>query len=321
MPIAAGRIVRRKRVLTRLVATLITAPFIALLGSFALHEALLSVGRTAHAVTEVEIAGRRVDIWKPAGVLPTEGYPVVLFSPGFASCGRQSVALTEGLSHAGYLVLAPDHRDAACGPSREGRHFEKLSSVWSQKPFLRPESWSDATYRDRRDDLEAILDAVLKQKSFQGIRVDPNRVGLAGHSLGGYTVLGLAGAWPSWKDARVKAVLALSPYCTPYIRKGTLGGLGVPVMYQGGTLDIGVTPFVRRRGGAYDQTSSPKYYIEFGGASHLAWTNLSKSYQPVFLDYALAFFDRYLRGAEDPLVRLLDRPWPKYVSDIRYSMN
>lgn len=318
---SVGRTLRRRRVLRKLVIGLVSLPFLALLASFLLHQGLMSVGRTAHSVMEVEIAGRRVDVWKPTGTAPVEGYPVILFSHGFASCARQSLALTEGLAQAGYLVLAPDHRDAACGPSREGRHFEKLSTIWSQRRFLEPETWSDATYRDRRDDLEAILNAVLKDGSFQGVPLDPQRVGLAGHSLGGYTVLGLAGAWPSWKDSRVKAVLALSAYSTPYIHIGNLGHLDVPVMYQGGTLDIGITPFVRRQGGAYDLTSSPKFYVEMDGATHLAWTNLNKSYQSLILEYALAFFDRYLKGSEDPLARLLERPWPQDVSELRYSLN
>ncbi len=307
--------------LRKLVIALIAAPLVALTGSFGLHQALMSVGRTADALTEIDIAGRHVVIWKPAGKALAEGYPVILFSHGFVSCAQQSMALTEGLAQAGYFVLAPNHRDAACGPSGRRRHFEKLSTLWSQKPFIEPGAWSDATYRDRRDDLEAILDAVLKERTYQGIPIDPNRVGLAGHSLGGYTVLGLAGAWPSWKDSRVKAVLALSPYCTPYMRKGDLGRLSVPVMYQGGTLDIGLTPFVRRRGGAYDLTSTPKFFVEFDGAGHLAWTNLSKSYQPLILEYARAFFDRCLKGVDDPLARLLDRPWPQDISDLRSALN
>ena len=169
-------------------------------------------------------------------------------------------------------------------------------------------------------DLEAILDAILKEKSFQGVPIDSSRIGLAGHSLGGYTVLALAGAWPSWKDRRVKAVLALSPYCAPFIKKGDLGHLDVPVMYQGGTLDVGITPFVRRPGGAYDLTSAPKYFLDLAGAGHFAWTNLNKSYQSIIDDYAVAFFDRYLKGTPGPLAHLVEPPWPQYVSDLKYAL-
>lgn len=303
--------------------TLLGVLAIILAASFALRQFLAMVGRTSHPVVEVNIAGRQVAMWKPSGVAPPDGYPVILFSHGFTGCGIQSVFLTEGLAQAGYLVLAPDHHDAACGPGHEGKLFEKLSTMQSQEPFHSPEAWSEATYRDRGDDVEAVLDAVLTQKPFEDVPIDPRRIGLAGHSLGGYTVLALAGAWPAWKDKRIKAVLALSPYCSPFLRKGNLGHLGVPVMYQGGTLDIGITPFVRRAGGAYDLTSPPKYYVEFRGAGHFAWTNLNKSYESVINDYALAFFDRYLKGPthSDGLSRLLDRPWPKDVKDLRCTLS
>lgn len=294
-----------------------------LVASFALRQFLAMVGRAGHAVVEVQIAGRPVAIWKPSGTAPRDGYPIILFSHGFTGCGTQSAFLTEGLAHAGYFVLAPNHRDAACGPGHEGKLFEKLTTLRSEEPFHSPNDWSEATYRDRGADLEAVLDAILKERSFQGVPIDPSRIGLAGHSLGGYTVLAMAGAWPSWKDRRIKAVLALSPYCTPFITKGDLDHLDVPVMYQGGTRDIGITPYVRRPGGAYDLTSAPKYFIEFAGAGHFAWTNLVKSYQPVINDYALAFFDRYLKGAtnSDALTRLIERPWPTEVSNIKYIKN
>ena len=320
-PVATGGPMQM-RVLKKLGLTLLAVLIVLFLASFALHQFLAMVGRTAHPVAEITIAGRRVAMWKPAGTAPPDGYPVILFSHGFTGCGTQSVFLTEGLAQAGYFVLAPNHPDAGCGPGHEGKLFEKLSTMQSEQPFHNPDAWSKATYGDRRADLEAILDMILKEKSFQGVPIDSSRIGLAGHSLGGYTVLALAGAWPSWKDRRVKAVLALSPYCAPFIMKGDLGHLDVPVMYQGGTLDIGITPSVRRPGGAYDLTSAPKYFLDLAGAGHFAWTNLDKSYQSLINDYAVAFFDRYLKGtiSPDPLAHLLDRPWPNNVSDLKHAM-
>jgi predicted dienelactone hydrolase len=265
-------------------------------------------------------------MWKPAGAAPPDGYPVILFSHGFIGCNTQSIFLTAGLAQAGYLVLAPDHRDSRCGggrtPENETSVSERISSTPSQQPFHKPEAWSDATYRDRGDDVEAILDAILKEKSFQGVPIDSSRIGLAGHSLGGYTVLALAGAWPSWKDRRVKAVLALSPYCAPFVAKGNLGHLDVPVMYQGGTIDIGITPGVARSGGAYDLTSTPKYFVEFSGAGHFAWTNVNRLFHKRITQYSVVFFDRYLKGttAPDPLAPLVEPPWPRFVHDIKYAV-
>jgi predicted dienelactone hydrolase len=295
-----------------------------LVAFLAYHQFLAMVGGAPRAVVEINIAGRKVAMWKPAGAAPPDGYPAILFSHGFTGCGTQSVSLAEALAEAGYFVLAPNHHDAGCGTglSHQGALFANLATARSEAPFRQPNAWSEATYRDRGADLEAILDTILKDRSFQGVPIDSRRIGLAGHSLGGYTVLALAGAWPSWKDRRVKAVLALSPYCAPLITKGDLGHLDVPAMYQGGTLDIGITPSVRRPGGAYDLTSAPKYYLEISGAGHFAWTNLNKSYESLIDDYAVAFFDRYLQAttSPDPLAHLLDHPWRKDVSDLRYAL-
>lgn len=316
-----GREVGRRapRAALATLGTVLLVPFVAFL---VYHQFVTMVGATEHAVAEVEIAGRRVAMWKPVGAAPPDGYPIILFSHGFTGCGTQSVFLTEALAEAGYFVLAPNHFDAACGTGigHQGELFAQLATTRSEQPFRKPDAWSDTTYHNRGEDMEAVLDAVLKEKAFQGVPIDSSRVGLAGHSLGGYTVLAMAGAWPSWKDRRVKAVLAVSPYCSPFLKKGNLAHLDVPVMYQGGTLDIGVTPYVRRLGGGYDLTSAPKYYIEFSGAGHFAWTNLNKTYQSVINDYAVAFFDRYLRGTPSPLTHLLDQPWPKDVSNLKYAL-
>ncbi len=274
--------------------------------------------------THISIAGRDVAVWKPIGDAPKSGFPVVVFSHGFTGCNTQSTFLMEALAQAGYFVLAPNHADARCGTaSQPGWHPGKLLESRPAAPFGNADAWSEATYRDRYKDIEAVLDAVLREKSFEGVPVDRQRVGLAGHSLGGYTALGVAGAWPSWKDHRIKAVLALSPYVSPYVAKGNLPHLDVPVMYQGGTLDFGITPTVKRFNGAYDLSSSPKFYVEFDGAGHLAWTNLNKRYQELIDSYSVAFFDRYLKGETDPdpLGPLTGKPAPKGVSYLKLQAN
>lgn len=270
----------------------------------------------AQDAEHIQIAGRDVAIWKPTTPAPAAGFPLIIFSHGFTGCNTQSVFLMQALANDGYLVLAPNHKDARCGTAH--RAAGKLPPH-SEQPLGDPDKWTDATYADRRADIEALLDAALAGDSFQGVPVDKSRVGLAGHSLGGYTALGLAGAWPSWKDPRIKAVLALSPFCTPYVSSGALGKMNVPVMYQGGTLDLGITPFVSRPNGAYDLSSSPKYYVEFQGAAHFAWTSLNKTFQSQINAYSLAFFDLYLKpqSTPDPLAALTTPPFPTQVTTVR----
>jgi predicted dienelactone hydrolase len=249
------------------------------------------------------------------GPVPANGYPLVLFSHGFGGCNTQTTFLMETLAKAGYLVLAPNHQDARCGSARKaGGGMHK-----PEAPFRDVEKWSDATYRDRRADMEAVLEAVMAEKTFESVPVDPNRVGIVGHSLGGYTVLGLAGGWLSWKDLRMKAALALSPHCSPFIAKGSLGTMDVPVMYQGGTRDIGESPLIRKPGGAYVKSSKPKFYVEFEGAGHFAWTDLNRTYQQSINAYSVAFFDAYLKGETHLLTELTSGRCADDVSDVRVA--
>jgi predicted dienelactone hydrolase len=262
----------------------------------------------------ITISGRDVAVWKPTAAAPASGYPLIVFSHGFTGCNTQTKFLMEALAEAGYLVLAPNHKDAGCGG---GRYIFGSATRKPEVPFREAGKWSDQTYRDRREDMEAVLNAALSHSEFDGVRLDAGRVGVAGHSLGGYTVLGLAGGWPSWKDPRVKAVLALSPYSAPYLSQEQLGNLNIPVMYQGGTRDSGITPMVKRNGGACDQSVKPKYYIELDGAGHFAWTNLNRMYVSSIDAYSVAFFDAYLKGRKGDLAKLLNGGRPKDVSDLR----
>jgi predicted dienelactone hydrolase len=281
---------------------------------------LVSCRLRATSVTHIHVAGLDVAVWKPETSPPAAGFPVVVFSHGFTGCNTQSRFLMEALARAGYLALAPNHEDARCGSARTGEgHPGNLGDMVPEQRFQRPEEWTEATYQKRGKDIESLLDAMLGGTLLPGTPVDAKRIGLAGHSLGGYTVLGLAGAWPSWKDRRIKAVLALSPFCSPYVAKGDLGHMNVPVMYQGGTRDFGITPTVRRFQGAYDRSSAPKYYVEWNGAGHLAWTDLNHTYQGIINDYSVAFFDRFLKGKDDPdpLVALTANPLPGQISYLK----
>ena len=247
---------------------------------------------TATAPQMVHIAGLEVAAWIPDHTMPGP-WPIIIFSHGFHGCDTQSSFLMEALAEAGYAVFAPNHRDAAC------RNLLALL----RRPgtsFVVPKNWNDATYADRAEDIEKLLNALSSDPRYHSPPFDWHRVGLVGHSLGGYTVMELGGAWERWKDPRVKAVLALSPYSAPFIQEGTLGGLDVPIMYQGGTCDFGITPFVNKGNGAYDQTPPPKYFVEFDGAGHFAWTDLRKTYRAAIIEYSRAFLDCYLKGKPFP---------------------
>lgn len=270
---------------------------------------LCGLGAAQAAEQTINLAGMDVTVWSQEA---DEGVkqPVIIFSHGFHGCATQSRFLMEAFASAGYIVFAPNHRDATC-------HGGKAK--WLDRPdapFQKPQNWNQASFRDRAEDVRRLIAAIRADDRFRE-RVDWNRFGLAGHSLGGYTVLGLGGAWPGWKLSNVKAVLALSPYTQPFLLHGTLAGLSAPVMYQGGTWDFGVTPALHKSRGAYDQSPEPKYYVEFDKMGHFAWADIGRrKARRAIIAYSLTFMNYYVKG--EPPAPALTEPLPG-VAFFRYA--
>ena len=267
---------------------------------------LFTAASVQAAEQSVTIAGIDVFVWSNDN---TRAQAVIVFSHGFHGCATQSRFLMVAFASAGYIVFAPNHRDAVC---RGG------NARWSDKPatpFQRPETWTAESFRDRADDVRRLLEGIASDGRFRA-RADLSRLGLAGHSLGGYTVLGLAGAWPEWKLPGVKAVLALSPFSQPFIVHKTLAGLSAPVMYQGGTWDLGVTPAIQKTSGGYEQSPEPKYFVEFGRAGHFIWTDLNKGFHDEIASYSIAFMNHYVRG--EPAASVLTHTEPD-VTALRFA--
>lgn len=250
---------------------------------------LLLAATPVRAADEVEarIGGINVVVWTPSGA-NHERLAVVLFSHALFLCPSQSRYLTAVLADAGYLVIAPRHTDSSCSPLA----WPSLSRM-SLKPSL---LWGDDDYRDRADDIRAVVEALPDDPLYRGI-ADMGRLALVGHSLGGYTVLGLGGAWPSWRLPGVRAIVALTPYLLPFQYSEGLRHISVPIMYQTGTLDPIFTVPLEHFG--YAQTPAPKFLVEFTSASHMAWTDFGVSDRDEIIDCAIAFLDHYVRDAPE----------------------
>jgi predicted dienelactone hydrolase len=224
-------------------------------------------------------------------------HPLVLFSHGFMGSSDQGIYIMEALARAGYIVAAVNHNDALLNPRDERpvapRSFEL-------------DEWNDTMYADRRHDIVTLLDELLVWSDtpghrFEG-RIDADAIAAMGHSLGGYTAMGLAGAWPSWRDERIKVAVLHSPFVHPFRENGDLGNITIPVMMQGATFDIGISQYLLP---IYRRLECPRHYLILEGATHLVWTNfvsvrsttvecLDEDNPDLIVDYTIAFLDHFL---------------------------
>jgi len=195
-------------------------------------------------------------------------HPLIIFSHGLWSHPQYSAFLTEELSREGFIVAGILHNDGST-ENKKGWQRGKTPN------FLDPESWDENTCRDRRDDMKGLLSYLIKENSQKGSflssRINNDAIGAMGHSLGGYTVTGLIGGWPSWQENRIKAALLLSPYEGPYDEHNHVKDIKTPVMIQGGTADFTITPFL---GKFYRTLKAPKYFPVFKDESHFGWVYL-----------------------------------------------
>ena len=97
----------------------------------------------------------------------------------------------------------------------------------------------DAIIGNRVPDVRFLLDHLLAREDLE---IDAERIGLAGHSLGGWTVL----ATPEI-DQRVRSVVAMAPGGSSNPRPGILPleltfawGRDVPTLYLAGELDVSI---------------------------------------------------------------------------------
>ena len=208
---------------------------------------------------------------------PNGKFPLVLVSHGSGGTRHDLAWMATRLAREGYLAIAIEH---------VGNSFGTFEPFWTLRVWERPR------------DQSAALDAMLAHPRF-GPVVDTDRIGAIGHSLGGYTVMGLAGARydidiarasckpedrsnicdlvpkvdysridysdsrESVKDARVRAVVAYAPAVGGAIDERGAQDVDIPALIFVGDADKIAEPrFHAERWSAF--TGAPLVVVEGG---------------------------------------------------------
>lgn len=214
-------------------------------------------------------------------------YPILMFSHGSCGYANQSTFLLPLVAARGYVVVATPHPGntifefPACG----------TPSVQFDSALERP------------NDIIFALDQMLAASGdpaspFFGV-LDPSRVGMSGHSFGGFTTYLVVAA-----DSRFRVALPMAPAVpgSPV--------LPVPSLSMISSEDSVVNNQATRD--AYALATSPKYLVELAHTGHYAYSNLCfpspDCNPPVTLTqdeaheaverWVIPFLERYLRGDE-----------------------
>ena len=128
-------------------------------------------------------------------------FPLVVFSHGFGGHRRQSTFLCAHLASRGYVVAAPDHTGNTIFEMFQLMMAAQMGAAPPDPATLLPE-----IITDRPLDVSFVIDRMLAPELGDGFAVDGKRIGMSGHSFGGWTTL-VATA----RDRRIGAALALAP--------------------------------------------------------------------------------------------------------------
>jgi predicted dienelactone hydrolase len=158
-------------------------------------------------------------------------YPLIIFSHSSGGNRRQSTFLCTHLSSHGYLVAALDHSEVVAA------ELARQRVETDEQKAARQQAW----IANRVPDIRFLLDHLLGSATWGSeTKLDPTRIGIVGHSFGGWTALAAPDVEP-----RIHAVVALAPGGSSQPKPGILKvnltfnwGRDVPTLYLVGENDV-----------------------------------------------------------------------------------
>lgn len=248
-----------------------------------------------------------IRVWLPSDRRPA---PVILVSHGLGGARDGNAYLGRHWAGRGSCVVFLQHAGSDEAVWRDLPFPERL-------PALR-KAVNLSTTLDRYRDVPVVIDRLLVWNEEAGGplegRLDPARIGIAGHSFGAVTAQGVTGQRTAdgrtpFTDRRIGAALLMSP-SLPRVGSGqsAFGGVAIPWMIMTGTEDdspVGNATPESRREVFSSLPPGEKYELVLFQGEHQAFGDrvLPGSKRPrdpnhhrVVLALSTAFFDAFLRG-------------------------
>jgi predicted dienelactone hydrolase len=187
-------------------------------------------------------------------------YPLILFSHYSGGHRRAATFLCTHLSSRGYVVAAVDHSEVVAA------ELARQDGETAEQKAARVEAW----IANRVPDIRFLLDHLLSSAAWDSeTRLDPTRVGIVGHSFGGWTAL----AAPA-EDPRIGAVVALAPGGSSKPKPGIMPlkltfswGRDVPTLYLVAENDISLP--LAGMYELFERTPATKHMVILRRADHL----------------------------------------------------
>ncbi len=206
--------------------------------------------------------------------------PLVVLAHGAAGNPNKFTQLIDAWARAGYVVVAPlfPRTSDTCG---------NLIADFVEQPA----------------DVSFVLDRVLALAEKRGSelrgRIDPERIGLAGLSLGGFTTYGTI-FHPCCADDRFDAALLMSAVLGSF-PDGDYEFDEVPTLLVHGDAD----PLYSHSVTAYPQLVAPKWFVTIHGGTHaFPFEDFPEASDELVREITTDFWDRYLRGERRAAKRL-----------------
>ena len=266
----------------------------------------------------------------PAG--DQHALPLVVLSPGFTNSRSALTALAEDLASHGYVGAGIDHTyESFATAFPDGR----VTTCLARETRRRSEEFSEKIMASRAADVSFVLNELTgAHPAWPGAAlIDPSRIAMAGHSLGGAAAIAVLLA-----DSRVRAGIDMDGATHALIPDH---GLSRPFLFlgkqsnytpgSGGAVTPGTREWKVLRGAVttwerdWKLLTGWKRWLLVAGAVHASFTDLGLLADQFGIDtgaglrgarslditraYVRAFFDQHLRGEPQAL---LDQPSPRY---------